>query len=192
MAAAGIIALLMGAGVAAAIVIISKHHRHVAPQPRSAVAAAGAQTAAGVAPAHPTATTSQATRAGATGNPLAGSTRQGTPRGATGQRNSPPATGAPTVAHGQPLQTPRSQRLVQQLEIAIIDDAAQKAKQRSAAASTTCTPAVGSTAKNASTTTYNCTAFVHANSSDSGNRYRYTGTVDLRSGKASWHFVGAE
>lgn len=113
------------------------------------------------------------------------------PRG----RSAAAATRAPTPAHGQPAQTPRRQRLVQQLEIAIIDDVTQKAQQGSGGkaqgASTTCVPAAGSAAQNATTTTYSCIAFVHASSSDSGSRYRYAGTVDFHSGTIAWHFVGA-
>jgi hypothetical protein len=181
----------MGGGVAAAVVISSEHHGHVAPQTHLAVAGTGAQTAAGIGPAHATATTSQATRASVTGKPLTGSTRQRTPRGAAGRGNSHPPAGAPAAAQGRPRQTPRTLRLVRRaFAIAIFYDAMQRSDGNVPRA--TCIPAAGSTAKDGSTTTYNCTAFVHANSSDSGSRYRYTGTVDVQSGIVLWHFVGAE
>jgi hypothetical protein len=190
-AAAGLIVLLIGGGV---VVITSEYRSHVAPQAHSAVAATGAQTAVGVGPAHPTATTSQSPRAGATGKPLAGSTRPTAPRAAqpaTANRTEPRAHREPHAA-GR-YRASRSQRLVQRaFEIAIFYDALQRSDGKVAGTRTTCIPAAGSTANNASTTTYNCTAFVHANSSDPGSRYRYTGTVDVQSGIVAWHFDGAE
>lgn len=183
LAAPRLIALLLGGLVAAALVITSEHHGHAAPQVHSVVAATGTHTGARVGPAHPGATTRQATGAGTTGRPLAGSTHQRTSRGATGHRKS----------HRHRVRIRRRQRLVKRaFDIAIFFDAMQRSGGKVAGTTTTCIPAAGTTATNAAATTFNCTAFVHANSSDSGSRYRYTGTVDVDSGQVTWHFAGAE
>ena len=95
------------------------------------------------------------------------------------------------------MPTPRARALIQQLEVAILDNAMGKAHAQShgkvASVSTTCVRPVGAGAQNVSDTTaaYDCTAFVRGTRNGSRSSYRYTGTIDTRSGKIAWHFVGA-